>query len=488
MSEPVIWPQSERERGPRMSRGTVIGVTASVVLALALALAFAFGVFLPSAVPSGGHAASGASVDGYQWGQPETSLDLAGVWADGDVIVVSGNDGLTGYYAASGKVKWTWNVPDGGIMCGMSETTVGGYGAFDYGVFNSAVGIEQCDKLETINTSTGSLGWSTPVSLRESGAQGFADLFGAEELSIADGVVYAPYASTHDPVPGGSDSGADADVIAVSAKTGSVLYKSELGPTGVVDGCTLSGYARPAGANLYVLGTCHGTAELLTLSGTGTTVDVKQVAALPGCVKVTTATQSAVLTSDGTHLVIKCIISSSNAVLYTVPAGDTNHVISLDMAGVSATNVGGDYEIGNNYPNILISGDVLYVPSASDPGYAAPTTGIIAIDLTTGKQLWRQTLVRSPGSQAVSEPLAVDGAGVVVVAGDEGALSLDTLSAANGSMRGAEKLTAAQNKAFSEPSIGFYGTSTANELAIAFPSSSTSEVPLLVALPLPPAQ
>ncbi|MBR7838008.1 serine/threonine protein kinase [Actinospica durhamensis] len=440
-----------------------------------------------SSTSSTSTAAASSSVSGYPWGL-DGQGGFGGIWTTGTSVIVGGDQSLTAYDAATGKQLWTWTVPDDGIMCNMSQDTWNGVGAFDYGSMNTTVGIEECNELETVDLSTGKLGWSKPVSLIQPGATGFPDLVGGLDLSIANGVVVAPYAGSKDPAPGADK--ADVDMVSVNATSGAVNFATNLGPGGVAGGCSLSGFAEALGSLVYALGSCGGTTSLVAVSGHGGTTKISTVAPLDECGNVSAATISAFIAVDPQFIVIGCELASPQEELLIVPAGVTNHVVVANVQGSDTAVVGSSGMNGNGTSGLLMSGDMLYLPAAPSSRYASSTEGILAVDLATDSEKWNQTLVQSPTDTDITEPLAVDGSKVVVISGHYGALSLYTLNGASGAALYSSKLTAEQNKAFTVDASAFvtdfYAVGTNNDLAVVFPLSSASAgVPGLIAMPYP---
>ncbi|WAL69656.1 hypothetical protein ORV05_08970 [Amycolatopsis cynarae] len=251
-----------KARGRRRAMWYGIPAVLCVVLAVVAAVVFwpdnsAQPRFPPRAVPNGkGGFLWAVTTDGNKTGE------FVGMWSTPTTVVLGTDHEMTAYDIATGAAVWTWKPPeaDGSpLLCGMSNTTSDGVGAFTYGVFGKD-SVDHCDHLQVMSVATGKLGWAQPVSLVGAGATRWPRQGGSQSLSIGGGVVVAPYAgvNTHEPVT--------TDLIAVDAKTGRPQWSTDFGggpQPGDSKACKLGGQAQVYQGRIYALALCTGISPTL---------------------------------------------------------------------------------------------------------------------------------------------------------------------------------------------------------------------------------
>jgi serine/threonine protein kinase len=398
---PISTPEARSARSGFPLKSKVLIVAVVVVLIAAIAVI--------AAVVQGRGSSSPASSHGPQispaWSKTSgLTGSVVGKWGTADSVVVGSTSGFTAYTAASGTALWSWRVPTGDELCGMSPTTSNGIGAFDYGP-PTATG-DQCDYLQTIDAASVGTGWAQPVSTVDSSQVFGPDDNGADALSIDADVVTAPYLAADSGPPSTTGPNTGYDVMAVDTAGGRVDWTTDNAEP-LVDGCTLDGSAAVASGTVYAVGACHGTTHLLSIdAATRAAVDIGPLRA---CDAAQTALAGSAITVSaiGGYVVANCY-----GTLYALAAGSTA-LVPLDMVGVdlsiSLLNTQGD---NTALVDAVADGSTLYLIA----GTYHNDTGVIAVDMATGKQLWRTTVAPAGGLNV--SLLSVSDGSVYAVASD----------------------------------------------------------------------
>ncbi|RAY11845.1 hypothetical protein DPM19_28120 [Actinomadura craniellae] len=87
---------------------------------------------------------------------PERPNSVAGEgsWLHGGTIIRGRFDGLVGYDVATGRQRWSYDVPQTDVLCGMSQTTAGGVGLVAH-----AVEHRPCTGIVAVDLETGRPLW-----------------------------------------------------------------------------------------------------------------------------------------------------------------------------------------------------------------------------------------------------------------------------------------------------------------------------------------
>ncbi|MDG4861876.1 PQQ-binding-like beta-propeller repeat protein, partial [Streptomyces sp. T-3] len=439
---PAYAPQTVPQRaGGTGRRGKMIaGVAGALVLLIVAAVAVVVRPWsdssdspaaAPANSPSPSHSAGPNGKAGFTWAltRSETGYFI-GLWSAGDDVVLGTDEGLTAYDAASGAPQWSWQPPNGGLLCNMTHTTEADVGAITYGVFNSEVGgIEQCDQLQTIDVASGKTRWSQPVSLQGKGAKGFPNRVGGSALSISDGVVSAAYAG-----PATKAEHGHTDVLAADVRTGSLKWSTDFGGRPMAKGCRLSGHAKALGKTVYAIGTCGKSkaAKLLALrdgkkAGRPT---VSVAGALPSCSDIRVGVLSAFMTANADHVLVSC--GHPTTKLFTVSAG-SDRPVPVDLDGVAASGLRDGYSGVGPPGNVVLAGDRVYLVQGEDVVGGGESNGVVAVDLTSGKQDWQASI---EGASMVMLLAAGDDGVEVLAGGSSGLPSLYTVQGAGQVTRG----------------------------------------------------
>lgn len=397
------------------------------------------------------------------------------MWSTSSLVVVGSPSGLTAYDPDTGAKVWHWKPPGSdGILCSMSPSTSDGIGALAFGRFNNTVGMEECDRLQTISASSGKLNWAKEVSLKGRGSARLPNLTGGESLSIGEGLVSAPFA-------GGTD------LISVAVDTGKVRWSTgpaEPGLSATVDGCSLSGLAQVLKGTVYALGECvDGRGELLAFRA-GSRPSVTRVASLDGCARVSSATISGFMTANEDYLLIGCGGGSPASRVYTLAAG-ARTPSTVDLTGVAASSIGALYKGGLPPVNVLVADSTLYLLKGQNSALGGTRNGVVAVDMATGRQRWATAV---PGASSV-RLLAAAGSGVSILARGSGPPALYDVAAGNGDAAKKYVLNTSQADTFNNPyeSQTPYAVATRSHLAIGIPWALKPDQTVLVVLPVAPS-
>ncbi|WP_194891190.1 serine/threonine-protein kinase [Catenulispora pinisilvae] len=411
----------------------------------------------------------------FPWSVPEGQATFTGMWSTPTEVVLGTSAGLTAYSPDDGRKLWTWSPPAHGMVCEMSGTVSNGIGAVSYGTWSGTS--VQCTSLQTVSVSIGQSAWKSAVSLAAPGTGNAPAGAGGRALSVADGVVTAPYAGQSNPLGG---QGSATDLISVSADSGIVRWSTDFGPNAMPDGCTLTGLAQAFAGAVYTVGVCNGTATLLSLGGPQPTA-AATVATLPGCVTMIDGIDFGFMVSDAGYLLIDCGPAGVDPALYVLAPGSKTPT-SLELSGADAQFVG-EAAGGVTWPSgFVVAGRTLYLYTSVQSGALGGGNGVIAIDMTTGKRLWTHTFDQA----TMVTILTADGGGVTVAAGTTAAANVVTLSAATGAPSVDYALTDAQTALFSTVQgnvIPPFALEAGSKIAIAFPDNLSTSTPLLGVLP-----
>ncbi|MCT2581809.1 Hsp70 family protein [Actinophytocola sp. S1-96] len=290
-------------RGPR--RAAVVGALTTVIVAAVVAVI----VLAPWRSDSSSSTPDPSAQDagpngkfGFHW---SLTMEEAGIfeslWVTDSSVVFGHWQGLTAYDVESGTELWSWDFPEGGHMCNMSQSvTENGLGAVIYGP-SGEDGEDLCHNLQTISLETGEPNWDEPVSLVAEGSDATLDKLGGMALSINSDIVTAPYAGT------ASETENSTDVTWVDTESGERLGATDDGIAHLDIGCGLSGYAHASPEGIIAIATCpNGTPMVMQRK----TDDPRWVAAtrLDGCGEISNRTESAFIRQGGSEgdLVVGC--------------------------------------------------------------------------------------------------------------------------------------------------------------------------------------
>ncbi|GAB3438909.1 hypothetical protein GCM10027436_20420 [Actinophytocola sediminis] len=412
-----LLPYAPARRARRSRVGVVVGVL-SVVLVAALVAAIVL-VNRPTtttASPPPGPNGKG----GFHWSLTnEEAGYYTGMWAAPDSVVFGSWDGLAAYDPESGRELWSWEVPDGNFLCGMSPTvTASGLGAFTYGKGDS--GGDDCTILQTISVESGELNWDDPVSLVAAGYSGWLGEIGGTSLSISDDLVTAAYAGDK------SQAANSTDLTWVDTRTGERIGSTDLGAEPLLDQCTLSGYAQAQTTNVIAVANC-ATYGARTVVWSKEDAKWRQGTGLEGCGEVANSVDTAFMRSTGTDtLLLGCFASATLGRLYTLPNAWHADPVSLDGVALESVATGGG--AGNPPKNLLLDDRMLYFAR----GERTTSNGVLAS--SDGHRRWEHAL-RDTTEVSL---LAVDDDAVTVLVVEPGPSTLYTVAGANEVVRAPE--------------------------------------------------
>ncbi|GAB2712488.1 serine/threonine-protein kinase [Kitasatospora kifunensis] len=453
---------------------------AALAGALALAVAAVVGIVAwpgghtsSSQAGSRSHAAVPNGKAGFTWAVSKAKGgvgNFVGLWSTPSSVVL-GTDvgGLVGYDAATGAQLWSWKPPAGGLplLCGMSDSSSDGVGAFTYG--SQAVdGVEQCDHLQTVSVATGKLGWAEAVSLVGAGASHAPTPQSGTSLSISGGVVTAPYAGSRTR----DQYHQTTDFLTVDAKSGRVRWSTDYGGGPTPDGCRLSGQAQALQGTVYAIGQCtQSPGPALLVFSDSTSSRTSRILGSDSLLDGQDRTNSPptgldpsefTMTADADHLVIGYGSLSDPLREAVVVSAGTDEVSVVDLTSVDADRLGGGSRAAHLPANLLLDKDTMYMlHKGNGPG----DDGVVAIDLLSGHQQWSRTL---PGADSVALLGATD-SGVDVLASGTGGASLYTVTGSGQSAGPAPN--AEQLKAFAKATgeQAPRGVRVGGYLAVGFP-------------------
>ncbi|MFJ2583134.1 serine/threonine protein kinase [Streptomyces sp. NPDC087538] len=402
--------------------------------------------------------------------------DYVGLWSTPSSVVLGTSTELTAYDPATRAKLWSWLPPKGSSLCNMSRRSSEGIGAFVYGTNDPDHG-SQCDHLQTISLSSGTPNWTKAVTGVASGTPGTMGGDINESLSIGDGIVTAPFRH---------ESDTETDLISVAVHGGTVNWSTDYGDTPMANGCILTGKAQEFNGKIYAFGMCdnYTRVKLLAFDGKSRS-SASAVSAFPSCdpkggesgsvtalAKVRTMN---FLVAGADHLLIGCSADIDGDHLYTLRADSTRLTpVELTVISnmISANSLGSEIRMFNNTLYLLEP-----MPSAMD-------TGVVAVNMDTGKQLW----VRKLPNDYSGRLLTADKSGVKVLAYETPSpTAIYSLAAADGSATKRESLNPKDSKALGKVTYPDpHAVSVGSYLALGFPSEETTEndVPVFAVLPL----
>lgn len=295
------------------------------------------------------------------WSAPAATDQKAatpvGSWLVDNAAVVRGDaTGLQSYDAASGKAQWTFSVPDqGSTICAMSQLAIRKIGIVQYGK-------DSCDHIAAINTDTGKSAWDTQIP---------GGVAGSVPSMTSGGDVVAGTAGTTVTVWSAADGRKLWDVDVAKAKPPCRLFQAGV-----------------KGATVALVADCgKGTAVMAKDAHSG--VDIWQTPLPP----------------DGLNGAQITLVAAAFPTLVHVesPAGAAtpfDRYYSFDEKGRAQPPIDGtgpfgklDLRFGTDagarqVPHVQGS-TLIAATAAQDPATGkAPAAGVVAFDLTTGKQLW----------------------------------------------------------------------------------------------------
>ncbi|SOD62052.1 Serine/threonine protein kinase [Streptomyces zhaozhouensis] len=337
-----------------------------------------------------------AGTFGFDWGLTVADVvdtdddfgDFVGLWStESSVVVGTSHGGLAAVDPATGERLWTWRTPEDGRLCNMTPGTSDGVGAVAYESARGTAGtMERCDRLQTIDLTTGEARWAEPTPLRDEGMTGAPTPLNGQALSIGDGFVTAPYGE------GDPDQDIDfgpTDLLVADLATGETRWRTAYDGAPEADGCALVGEALAMRDRVYAVGACDGAEVPQLLSLDGESGAPARSAELTGCVHSTDVPTSALLTTNGDHLVVGCQPLTGEAVLHTLSA-DTGALLPITVGPFAERQLNEDFATVSPPDSVLLRGDTLYLPQAPGDDVAGATSdGVVAVDLTDGTELWR---------------------------------------------------------------------------------------------------
>jgi serine/threonine protein kinase/outer membrane protein assembly factor BamB len=475
-SDPELQPAAPTPTQPSRKRRRAITAAGSALLLGGAAVLVHAPSYGPSPYPS--PSTDLIAVPGFVYGLDATSVnEFMQLWSTGSDVVVGSTSGLAEYDPATGKQLWSWPVPSGSsTICGMSQDTSEGIGLVNYGTSDG-----DCGAMQAVGLSAGTSVWAQPVSLYADSDPGVAGLTSVSSVSLAIGgsVATGPFL----PVGGVGDAFADSDLISVAASNGAVHWSSDSSSTPLPDNCTLLGNGTQLlDDTIYTFGSCVGSTpdRLLAISPLSLS-SVSLLPVLAGCDDASSTS----ITVGSDYLAAGCF-NDSGSTLYTLAAHSKN-LIPVDLTGVDISWLtrGAGNPTNGQSTYLLTSGDIMYLRE----GQNYTDDGVIAVNMATGKQVWKHTF----SGNSWTTLLAPTSAGLVVASGTEAPAtsSLYNLSASNGAVVGSSVLNDGE-LAYGQhsPDQVVSAVSAGSYLAIVLLSGIAGNVgdPILGILPLPPTK
>lgn len=392
---------------------------------LCLLLAICIGVVITHEPGDSGTQANGpspSSSPGAFWPLTKGAAgNYVGLWTTTSSVVLGTTTGLTAYDPATRAKFWSWKPPKGSALCTMSRRTSEGTGALIYGTDDPDYG-PQCDHLQTVSLSSGTLKWPKAVTGVTSGLPGTYGGDNNASLSVGDGTVTAPRET---------EFGGRTDLINVALHTGTINWSTDYGGHPMPDGCTLTGKAQEFRGTVYTLGLCDNYTRIKLLAFKGSSPSrASAVAHLPGCdptgdepgpVTVRSTAQTMDFLVRGTsHLLIGCSADIYGDTLYTLRAGSSKPV---PMVTTGTSNMLTAASLNSEIHMFM---NTLYFMVPMDSKLA---TGVVAVNMNTGKQLWAKMLPHGYTGRL----LTADESSVTLLVSDVNPTALCTLAATDGS-------------------------------------------------------
>ncbi|MEU9118766.1 serine/threonine-protein kinase [Streptomyces sp. NPDC048506] len=457
------WP-SLRLRRPASAVHRGVAALAS---ALSLLAAICIGIaYEPAYSGTRSNRPGASSSPGAFWSLTKGAAgDYVGLWTTPSSVVLGTTTGLTAYDPATRAKVWSWLPPKGSALCTMSRHSSEGIGALIYGTDDPEYG-PQCDHLQTISLSSGILNWAKAVTGVASGKPG---TFGGENnasLSIGDGTVTAPLEYKFDN---------RTDLINVALHAGTVNWSTDYGGNPMPNGCALTGKAQEFRGTVYTLGLCDDYTRIKLLAFKGRSPSpASTVANLPGCdptgdepgpvtVRSTAQTMDFLVTGAN-HLLIGCSADLNGDTLYTLRAD------SAKLVPVISTGTSNMLTAASLNSEIHMFKNTLYFMVSMDSKLA---TGVVAVNMDTGKQLWAKMLPNS----YIGRLLTAEESGVKLLAYDSlSPTALCALAAKDGSTKMCDSLNPADAETLGKVDYPDPQTvSSDGYLAFGFPSTDMTE-------------
>ncbi|TGB13308.1 serine/threonine-protein kinase [Streptomyces sp. MZ04] len=403
--------------------------------------------------------------------------DYVGLWTTPSSVVLGTTTGLTAYDPATRAKVWSWLPPRGSALCAMSRHSSEGIGALTYGTDDPDYGPE-CDHLQTISLSSGTLNWAKAVTGVISGETGTFGGTTNTSLSIGNGTVTASLASTF-------DSGTD--LINVALHTGTVNWSTDYDGDPMPNECVLlAGKVQEFRGTVYTLGLCDDYTRIKLLAFKGRSPSsASTVANLSGCdptgdepspVNVSSTAQTMdFLVTGANHLLIGCSADLNGDTLYTLRAD------SAKLVPVISTGTSNMLTADSLNSEIRMFKNTLYFMVPMDSKLA---TGVVAVNMDTGKQLWAKMLPNSYTGRL----LTAEEVGVKLLAYDSlSPTALCTLAATDSSTVKCNSLNPADAEILGKVEYPDPQTVSGDGyLALGFPSTDLTEADTPVFTLMPP--
>jgi hypothetical protein len=438
-----------------------------VLIALAVAVVLAVAGAVWAYDSDRGPAPPGPSATGLSqaWTAHPSGVDTgpAGAWVTGRDVVVNVGNGLVAYRLGSGRTDWSWHPPAGRYFDNMSPTADLGVAVVAYGTGASASANPNVGGTATASPSPG-LGSSASPSTESGVGSGAAAIETVAAINLTTGRLLwsTPLA---DPIgwPGPVVGDERVAVLEQTASGGfgalDVLNLS----TGVLDWSTASDTEIPAscaftsaaisGGLVYGAAQCPQPGASDTLSPTGPTGPSTEIlygfAPETGAIQTNTSTSGflctdpdqntyATLWAEGGYLLVSCSENTTTSEpLWIAATGATSASGATSAPGtlklVAARFVSQtdplSYEFENlEYPAFAVVGRVLYL-QVLIPAGSGGRAAVTALDLGTGRQLWREPI---PGGSGYL--VGADSTGATVALESGGTLSLAHVARTTGTI------------------------------------------------------
>ncbi|MFJ6215899.1 PQQ-binding-like beta-propeller repeat protein [Streptomyces sp. NPDC092296] len=297
---------------------------------------------------------------------------LVGSWLLAGGVVRADGTGVHAYATATGKELWTLQPPQSGaVPCGMSPTVGGsGIGAV---LFAPKAAGKSCTLLSAVDTATGKQKWT-------------------KTLSTAKGAYSARVMVNDSRVVAVGDSRA----VGYDAASGKQQWENK----GRGKFCTLSGTG--SGSTVLLHSSCADSSpkeQAVALDAAGGRLKWWRGLGTPKTVSVLSAEPAVLLTTGATE--------ADDTIRSWNDKGDPGPVIPVAQDG-------GRLDVGHGAldpaPSVFFSSTALATAVVRGGGSTAANGSVIAIDLTTGKPLWKVT-AREKGKV---QPVGIDGDALVV--------------------------------------------------------------------------
>ncbi|AXI80069.1 outer membrane protein assembly factor BamB family protein [Peterkaempfera bronchialis] len=297
---------------------------------------------------------------------------LLGSWLLAKAVVRGDGTGVHAYDLATGKQVWSLQPPKpGAVPCGMSHTVGGGgIGAV---LYTPKAGGKNCTLLSAVDTATGAQQWTKTLS----DAKG---VYGAQVM-VNDTRVVAV---------------GDSKAVGYEAATG----KQKWDNVGRGKFCTLSGTG--SGNTVLLHSSCADTSpkeQVVALDAASGRLIWWRGLGTPKTVSVLSAEPAVVLTTAGSE--------ADDRIHYWDEKGNSG-------ADVPVTRPDGRLDVGRGSldanPGVFFRGTTLTTALVPANGTTPANGSLTAVDLKTGRQLWKTTAQEKGKVQ----PVGIDGDALVV--------------------------------------------------------------------------